>query len=247
MPFTFAHPAIILPFVYASRKWISMTALIIGSVMPDAESYLRMYSEKDITHSWPGFFLFGLPFGILLTFVFHNIVRNPLINNLPDFLYQRFSRFTNFNWNRRFLKNWLVVILSLVIGGVSHYVWDSFSNFDGWFVTAFPNLKGNVSMFGGKLEIAYLIQYITTLLGMIIILVFIAAMPRSTDNKPPGHSGTFWMWVAITATVLFLGRTAFLQRSTIDDKLIGITSAFIYGLVLVAFVFPKKKSTQLSS
>ncbi len=247
MPFTFAHPAIVLPFIYLPRKWISMTALIIGSIMPDAESYLRMYSQKDITHSWTGFFLFGLPFGLLLTFVFHNIVRDPLINNLPSFLYYRFSRFTNFNWNKRFLKNWLVVILSLVVGGASHFAWDSFSHFDGWFVNAFPRLRGNVHVFGGLLEIPFLIQYVNTLLGVIIILVFVAALPRSAKSKPPVDSRKFWAWLIITAIVIFSARTAFLQRSTLDDKLIGITSAFLYALVLIAFIFPKKKSRQLSS
>ena len=83
MPFTLAHPAIVLPLKYLPKKWISMTGLIAGSVMPDFESLLRMYSDKQLTHSWPGFFYFGLPLGILLTFLFHNIVRNPLIVNFP--------------------------------------------------------------------------------------------------------------------------------------------------------------------
>jgi hypothetical protein len=247
MPFTFAHPAIVLPFVYLPRKWISMTALMIGSIMPDAESYLRMYSEKEITHSWTGFFLFGLPFGLLLTFAFHNIVRDPLINNLPNFLYQRFSRFINFNWNKRFLKKWVVVILSLVAGGASHFAWDSFSHFDGWFINTFPRLQGNVHVFGKLLEIPFLIQYVNTLLGVIIMLIFIAALPRSGGNKPPVRSWKFWTWVIITAVVIFSARTIFLHRSTLDDNLIGITSAFLYALVLVAFLIPGKQSRQTSS
>ncbi len=240
MPFTFAHPAIVLPFIFLPRKWVSMTALIVGSIMPDAESYLRMYSQKEITHSWTGFLLFGLPFGLLLTFVFHNIVRDPLINNLPEFLYQRFSRFSDFNWNKRFTKNWPVVILSLCVGAACHFAWDGFSHFDGWFVNALPQLKGNVQVFGHDLEIPFLIQYVNTLLGVIIILIFVAVLPRRSENKAPFDKRRFWTWVVITALVIFFARIALSQKNTLDDKLVGMTSAFLYALVLVAFILPKK-------
>lgn len=247
MPFTFAHPAIVLPFIYVPRKWISMTALIIGSIMPDAEAYLRMYSEKEITHSWTGFFLFGLPFGLLLTFVFHNIVRNPLINNLPGFLYQRFSRFTKFNWNKRFINHWPVIILSLIIGGASHFVWDSFSHFDGWFINKYPRLKGNIYFFGGMLEIPFLIQYVNSFVGVTLIVIFVAALPRAKESKSSVHSTKFWISVLTTAILIFLVRTIYVPKNTRDDILIGITSSLVYALVLIAFVFPKRQSTQLSS
>ncbi|SEF46838.1 protein of unknown function [Flavobacterium urumqiense] len=40
MPFTFSHPAIILPFL--KNKKLSATALIIGSMSPDFEYFFRM-------------------------------------------------------------------------------------------------------------------------------------------------------------------------------------------------------------
>src|SRR5688572_20309079 len=145
MPFTVAHPAIVLPLVFLPRKWISMTGLIFGSLMPDAESYLRMYTEKEITHSWLGFFLFGLPLGLILTFVFHNVIRNPLINSLPLFLQQRFSRFREFNWNKRFKNKAIVIIISMIVGGISHFFWDGFSHFDSVLLTSYPRLRGHIN------------------------------------------------------------------------------------------------------
>ena len=42
MPFTFSHPAIVLPLVRKSGHWFSATGLIIGSLTPDFEYFMRM-------------------------------------------------------------------------------------------------------------------------------------------------------------------------------------------------------------
>ena len=247
MPFSFAHPAIVLPLIYVPRKWVSMTALVIGSIMPDAESYLRMYSHKDITHSWIGFLVFGLPFGLLLTFVFHNIVRNTFVNNLPNIFYEKFSRFKTFDWNKRFLKNWIVVISSLIIGGASHFFWDSFSHYDAWLMRTFPSLQGDIRVSGKLLEIPFLIQYVSTLLGIIVIIVCVAALPRRKEMKRPTPSFKFWIAIAMTATVIFFGRNLFMRNLKLDDQLVGLASAFFYALVIVTMVFPKQETPKLPS
>lgn len=58
MPFTFSHPAIILPFKYLPNRWISMTGLIIGSLTPDFEYFIRMKIESYYSHTNAGLFLF---------------------------------------------------------------------------------------------------------------------------------------------------------------------------------------------
>ena len=37
MPFTFSHPAIILPLAKINAKYISLTALVAGSMAPDSD------------------------------------------------------------------------------------------------------------------------------------------------------------------------------------------------------------------
>lgn len=239
MPFTFAHPAIVLPLKFLPKKWISLTALVVGSVIPDAEAYLRMYSEKDHTHSWTGFFLFGVPFGLLLTFVFHHVVRNPLIDHLPSFLYRRFSRFKNFNWKKRFVQNWMVVVVSLIIGGASHFFWDSFSDFDGWLLKTYPQLSGNIMLRGRELEIPYLIQYISTLLGMIAILFFIPQPEGSRKVESTGSMMKFWGLVLVVTTIIFIPRRLQLPVNSIDDMMIAIISAFVLALILACLVFER--------
>lgn len=42
MPFTFAHPATVLPFAKKHSKHISVTALILGSMAPDFEYFCTL-------------------------------------------------------------------------------------------------------------------------------------------------------------------------------------------------------------
>nr|WP_237421370.1 DUF4184 family protein [Flavobacterium sp. HBTb2-11-1] len=70
MPFTFSHPAIILPLRYLPKSWFSITALTIGSLTPDFEYFLRMKVKSDYSHTLDGIFWFDLPLALLLTFLF---------------------------------------------------------------------------------------------------------------------------------------------------------------------------------
>ena len=83
MPFTFSHPAIILPFRYLPVKWFSFTGLVIGSLTPDFEYFIRMKVQSIYSHTLLGIFWFDLPLAILLAFLFHSLVRDTLFFNLP--------------------------------------------------------------------------------------------------------------------------------------------------------------------
>ncbi|MEN2414974.1 DUF4184 family protein [Flavobacterium mesophilum] len=104
MPFTFSHPAIILPFKYFPKSWFSMTGLVIGSLTPDFEYFMRMKVQSIYSHTLLGVFWFDLPLAIALTFIFHSIVCNSLFLNLPKAIRKRFYSFTGFNWNFYFKK-----------------------------------------------------------------------------------------------------------------------------------------------
>src|SRR5689334_14638663 len=109
MPFTFSHPAVVFPFNKLGKRWTSLTGLVMGSLVPDFEYFIRMEFKKVYTHSWKGLFLYDLLLSLLLVFIFHNIVRNTLIDNLPPWFQRRLYRYKDFNWNQRFKKAWPVV------------------------------------------------------------------------------------------------------------------------------------------
>tara|TARA_R110002020_G_scaffold97708_5_gene233175 strand:+ start:4304 stop:5035 length:732 start_codon:yes stop_codon:yes gene_type:complete len=165
MPFTFAHPAIILPLAHLPRKWFSLTGLVIGSLTPDFEYFLRMAIKSDHSHTVGGLLWFDLPLGLAISFIFHNLVRDRLFDNLPRFLKSRFGAFTEFDWNGYFKKNWMVVIISILLGAISHIFWDGFTHDHGYFVGLIPTLSNTVGLFGGHTPIFKILQHASTLVG----------------------------------------------------------------------------------
>src|SRR5688572_23357716 len=116
MPFTLAHPAIVLPLSSLPKRWVSMTGLIIGSMSPDFEYFLRMKIKSNYSHTLAGMFWFDIPITILLAFIFHLIIRDQFIENSPRFLFNRLSGFMDFDWPKHFKANFFIVIISCITG-----------------------------------------------------------------------------------------------------------------------------------
>ena len=104
MPFTFSHPAIVLPFNYLPKSWISLTGLVAGSIAPDFEYFLRLEVKSLHSHTLVGLFSFNLPMALLLCFVFHQVVKKTLFKYLPVWFKKRFYRYDNFEPYREILK-----------------------------------------------------------------------------------------------------------------------------------------------
>ena len=238
MPFTPVHPAIVLPLKYLPKKWISLTALIIGSVMPDLESFIKLRPEKNFSHTWMGFIYLGMPGGLLLSFFFHNVIRDPLIANLPPILQKRFSKFSGFNWTKQFKEHWLVVILCLFVGGASHFFWDSFSHFSR-ITVAFPILHDSVFIYGHEIEVRFLVQYVNTFLGLLVILFFIARMPIGKVPEVSRHFFPYWVLTTLVAIGIFFVRMDLLIDQSLDGYIITFVSAFTFGLCTASFIFGK--------
>ena len=146
MPFTFSHPAIVLPLTFLPRQWFSLTGLVIGSLTPDFEYFLRMRIKSNYSHTIDGLFWFDLPLGLLLALIFHNIVRDSLFDNFPSILKSRFLAFRQFDWNDHFKRKWFVVAISILIGAASHIFWDSFTHDHGYFVQTIPALQNSLNL-----------------------------------------------------------------------------------------------------
>lgn len=234
MPFTFSHPAIVLPLNYLPRKWISITGLVIGSLMPDLEAYLRFTSEKSESHTWTALFWFCIPLGTLLSFLYHLVVRNPLLYHLPQLLQEKLLRYTHFNWPRHFKNNLLVILLSFFIGGASHLLWDSFSHFDGLLHKLNPAWLGNTRVLGYNIEIPYLIQYINSLVGLLVILFAIWQIPADNKNNTNKRWWSFWVKVVFISVPVFLIRWAVMDRYKLDDVIVSLSTALMLGLLITS-------------
>ena len=83
MPFTAAHPALVLPFIKGNPRFISASGLIAGSLAPDFEYFFKLSVNGVHGHTIWGLLYFDIPVAAFLAVVFHAVVKNNLIDNLP--------------------------------------------------------------------------------------------------------------------------------------------------------------------
>ena len=239
MPFTFSHPAIVLPLTFLPRQWFSLTGLVIGSLTPDFEYFLRMRIKSNYSHTIDGLFWFDLPFGLLLAFLFHNIVRDRLFNNFPTFLKSRFSTFKKFDWNIHCKENWLVVTISILIGAASHIFWDSFTHDQGYFVQTIPALQNSVDFFDTQITILKILQHSSTLLGGLVIGFTIYKLPTyKTENE--NINLKYWAILAgLTLTIISIRLLSGLDFKQYGNVIVTAISAGLISLILTPIILTK--------
>ena len=157
MPFTLAHPAIVLP-LNRSKGRFSLTALVSGSIVPDFEFFFQMKEVENIGHHWYGILLFDLPVAWAFCFLYHGLLRNAFLANLPAYFRNRFTGLSNFNWARFATANRLKITVSILIGIFTHIIWDEFTHADGVFLPVIPALSNAVKLGSTSLPVYYLLQ-----------------------------------------------------------------------------------------
>lgn len=243
MPFTFSHPGAVLPFGFLPKRYFSMTGLVIGSIAPDFEYFMRMSSRSYYSHSWPGLFWFDLPLAIIIAFIFHLIVRNKLINNLPEIFAKRLQRFKNFDWPGYFEKKYLIVISSVIIGAATHLLWDRFTHESGIFDTDIGKIKELYAIsFRHRFATYNLLQLISSIVGILIVLIAILRLPAEKNFKRESSILPFWFSILVVIGIVVAIRyfNGFNFRDYRDTVMTVISSGLI-GLLLTTIFLPSAK------
>ena len=243
MPFTFSHPAIVLPLTFLPRQWFSMTGLVIGSLTPDFEYFLRMRIKSNYSHTIDGLFWFDLPLGLLLAFMFHNIVRDRLFDNLQSFLKSRFSTFKQFDWNEHFKRNWFVVLISILIGAASHIFWDSFTHDHGYFVQTIPTLQNSVDFLGRQIPILKILQHSSTLLGGLVIAFAIYKLPTNKSENEKINLNYWVILAGLTLTIIAVRLLSGLELKQYGNVIVTAISAGLISLTITPLLIKKNEKT----
>src|SRR5258708_698260 len=186
MPWTLVHPAAVLPLrkYCANRRLFG--ALVVGSVSPDFGYYVGRFDIATTAHTLLGLLIVCLPTGLALL-VFIRMLHRPVANLLPEPHRQAILSLPRMPQ----LGNPMTVLCvsgSIVIGAVTHNVWDSFTHRAGYVVARWPLLQMPAFMVGTKtLWVFEVLQHASTTIGLIIL---VAAYLRwlSTDRGTPAPS-----------------------------------------------------------
>jgi hypothetical protein len=229
MPFTPAHPAIILPFIRS--RYFSATGLIIGSMSPDFEYFFKMSVNSAYSHSIAGLFYFDLPVTIMLALLFHQVAKNNLISNLPIFFQRRFQDTWHFNFLNYLKRHWWIFLISALVGAASHIFWDSFTHNNRFFVRQFSSIYQSISVpfQGANYPLFYVLQQISTTVGGAIMLIYIFAKKPQPLQQLVTPKIIYWISVIAIATLVL--RIRFLI-SPADYDLGNVVVSSISGLLI---------------
>ena len=168
MPLTFSHPAAVVPF---ARKGLPLSALVIGSMSPDFIYFIRLAPRGAFTHTAEGVLLFCLPVSLLVLWLYHALLKMPLISLLPCPLQEELLASSR---QFRFLplRRMAVLIASILIGASTHVVWDGFTHENGWALQWFPFLSVTVMDLGfDQIPLTRILQHTSSVVGGVWLVI----------------------------------------------------------------------------
>lgn len=161
MPWTFSHPAVVFPIKHSFLgKWLSLPAMILGSLSPDLLYSFGLYRLASEAHRIVGWLSIGLP----LCFIIYVIIlklASPLSTVIP---------FAIKKTQDRSIRNICILAISFFIGALTHIVWDSFTHDTGTMVRSWSFLQFNLTMTDKQeITIYKILQHSGSLLGLLYL------------------------------------------------------------------------------
>ncbi len=250
MPFTFAHPVAVIPFTRSKSELFVPSALIVGAMAPDFEYFLRLRLMTRWSHTLTGAFTFCLPVGLIVLWIYHNVQKEVLFSLLPDTLRDYlFKKYHTFDFLP--LKRFLYICFSLVIGALTHILWDSFTHPGAFFINRWAILSMPVVSIKGKvIQLYTLLQDSGTFAGLLLLGIQMRRGIRKArganievDRSLSGIKVLPLMYFvgisALLAIVITLCVNTHLSFASVRDilrhsALVSIPSAYIASILIAA-------------
>lgn len=207
MPFTPSHAIVALPF---ARTPLMPAAIAVGAMTPDLPLFTRgLGVSYGFTHSAANVVWTTL-IALVLLLIWRVVLRPALLELAPDALAARLPD----DWRstgrgavleliapRERFGRPLLLVLSLMLGVLSHIVWDLFTHEGRWGVETFPLLQQQ----WGPLAGYKWLQHGSSVIGLLIIGVWALLWLRRRDVvRRPRLLPTWVRWVWYLTLPAFL-------------------------------------------
>jgi hypothetical protein len=254
MPFTLAHPAIVTPL---RKRGFPLSALVAGSMAPDIGFYFSLGPMGDRAHhTFSDVFTFCVPAGLLALWMFHRVLKQPLLGLMPLPLQSRLQPYVqpfSFGPCRRLL----IVTASLIVGALLHLAWDFFCHTPGWSGLPLAFLTATVIPSGliGNIRVVEVLHVLFSIVGLTFLAfqtgrALLPASPHThvvpahatAPRANPGLLGIALLialamaaFLAATAGSLFLTQplSDALDRRLAIYRTVVLTVTFFFGELLV--------------
>jgi hypothetical protein len=244
MPFTPAHPAIVLPFLRINPRYVSATGLVIGSMAPDFEYFFKFSVKSTFSHSLPGVVFFDIPVTLLLALIFHTVVKESMICNLQPFLQGKLQPLLRLNFPSYFKKNYLTFIICSAVGALSHIFWDAFTHHGGYFTRTLQFYKEYFIPYDGiYYPMWFILQQVSSVVGLIIVITYILTLPTEKDAKRAQPFLSYWvLLIFITALVVAIRFAIYAADFNLGNFVVTVISGVCIALIICGAVGFKKRS-----
>jgi hypothetical protein len=204
---------------------------------PDFEYFFKMSTGGEHGHTLLGILYFDVPVTILLAFLFHLIIREPLLANLPVTVQKRLTPLRSFNFLSYLKMHYGVFLVSAVMGSFSHILWDSFTHNGGMVVKQVAFLREYyVPYDGARYPMWYFLQHLFTVIGLVAVLAYCMRIKR-VDSPVVKPSLEFWLWVTALMSMIYAARWHWGPSMRIGDSVISFITAAMVALLASSFVW----------
>ena len=184
MPFTFAHPAAVLPIRRLWPRAFVLSGLVIGSMSPDFAYLMPQLVRRIESHSLRGSIFFCLPVGFATYVIYHVVLKIPLAVLLPAPLQPRvaeqIARAPGLP-----ARSIPAVLFSLWIGALTHIVWDQFTHPGSRVAQAVPLFDSLLfRVWGYPVYLYRLLQNVSTVAGLLAIVLVLRGVARRPPAEP---------------------------------------------------------------
>ena len=193
MPWTFSHPAAILPLRRFTPKYLSLPALVCGSMSPDMSYYVGNYALGwgTYAHTAAGSVVLDVPVGLVCLLLFY-VLRGPLWFLLPQPHRSALApMLASAPWRR--VSFLIIAPVSVLIGAWTHNFWDSFTHYTGWMVLHLPFLY----------SVCRYLQHLSTVVGIAALaLVYFPWLRQQRHLEQPIRADAVRYIAAMVALVV---------------------------------------------
>ncbi|MET0401647.1 MAG: DUF4184 family protein [Cystobacter sp.] len=198
MPATLpAHAAAVLPFFrFVPGGWVR-TALVVGACAPDFSYVYVPRGWGRMAHTVPGLWMYCLPVGLLVLVWLEGLVLPALRRSAPEWAGVQWGRFVRESPPPRAALEWLAVVGALLLGAATHLLWDGFTHRNMWPANVlYPGIR--VVVGSRDLSLGRVLQHVSTVVGSLLVLAYMARRYRFLDPVPGGSVRAFLGWCVPT-------------------------------------------------
>jgi len=203
VPFTPAHAAAALPF---RRSFLPTAAIVIGTMSPDFEYFLRLAPRGHFGHTAVGVLVMDLPLSLLVLWLYGRDLRPTFIALFFDSAGHPESK----AWD---VPGVTAACAGILVGAATHILWDSFTHRSFWPYQHMAVLHKPIFLLGtARIELYEVLQQLSSLVGLLVVGVWCWRLLK-TDTRHRGVKIISGHRKDLAACAAFIGISSVMRAS----------------------------------